>query len=144
MRASRAFWILSSAMAVAVGFGLSRVAHVDAASPISNPQVRLKADTTYAGAAAVRVKADRAIAIPAANAAAQAPIDRSLIDRYCVSCHNQRLKTGDVVLETVDFGQIAGNQELLEKVVHKLRAGQMPPAGARRPDKAAINTFASS
>jgi len=126
MRASKAFWILSSAMSLAVG--------IRAAQPIE--VVRLKADTTYK----VGLKADTTYEY----AAAQAPVDRSLVDRYCVTCHNQRLKTGDVVLETVDFNQIAGHEELLEKVVHKLRAGQMPPAGARRPDKAAINTFASS
>ena len=84
-------------MVVAVGFGLSRVAHVDAASPISNPQVRVNAETQ------VRLKADATYAATYAGAAAQAPIDRSLIDRYCVSCHNQRLKTGDVVLETADI-----------------------------------------
>src|SRR5262245_24052403 len=138
MRASSAFWILSGAMVLAVG-GVGSGFSLGSADTSS---VHAEVDTTYASspyASTVRRKADVTSAM-----AAQAPVDRTLVDRFCVTCHNQRLKTGDVVLETVDFNQIAGNQELLEKVVHKLRAGQMPPAGARRPDKAAINTFASS
>jgi hypothetical protein len=61
-----------------------------------------------------------------------------------VTCHSEKLKIGGLTLESVDFGQTAANAETLEKVVHKLRSGQMPPAGVRRPEKEAINAFAST
>ena len=68
---------------------------------------------------------------------------RELIDRYCVTCHNERLKTGGLTLDSVDLTDVAAHAEVLEKVVHKLRSGQMPPEGRPRPDQAAINTFAT-
>ena len=73
-------------------------------------------------------------------AAAQAP-DRALFDRYCVTCHNERLQTGGLMLDRLDLGDIVGNAETLEKVVHKLRSGQMPPEERPRPDAAALDAF---
>src|SRR5436190_15242556 len=70
--------------------------------------------------------------------------DRALLDQYCVSCHNDRLKTGGLTLDNVDVADARGNAEVLEKVVRKLRTGQMPPMGRPRPDAAAIDTFADS
>ncbi len=63
----------------------------------------------------------------------------SVADRHCTGCHNDRLKTGNVSLAN------AGTLEpaTLEKVLHKLRAGEMPPAGMPRPDAAAITTLTS-
>jgi hypothetical protein len=64
-----------------------------------------------------------------------------LVDQYCVTCHNARLKTGGLVLEKeqLDFARLADHAELAEKVVRKLRAGLMPPTDARRPDPEAMN-----
>ncbi len=73
-------------------------------------------------------------------AAAQEP-DRALVDRYCVTCHNERQQTAGLLLDRIDLGDIAGNAETFEKVVHKLRSGQMPPEGRPRPDAAAIEAF---
>ena len=72
------------------------------------------------------------------------PIDRTLLDRYCVTCHNQRLRTGGLALDEVDVAQVATHAEQLEKVVRKLRAGQMPPPGRPRPDRADTVAFAGS
>src|SRR5665213_2120951 len=83
-----------------------------------------------------------AIALVATTAAVAAP-DRALLDQYCVGCHNTRLKTGGLMLDKMDIGHVGTNAEVWEKVVRKLRAGMMPPSGARRPDKAAINAFAT-
>src|SRR5947209_3350667 len=77
-------------------------------------------------------------------AAVVAPPQRQLLDQYCVACHSQRLKTGGLVLEQINLGQIAANAETLEKVVLKLRTGQMPPPGAPRPDKSATEAFTAS
>ncbi|MCE2543920.1 MAG: c-type cytochrome, partial [Acidobacteria bacterium] len=71
---------------------------------------------------------------PPADAAAQ----RAVLDRYCVGCHNERTKDSyaGLALDTVDLTNAAAHAELLEKVVRKVRTGQMPPAGRRRPDEA--------
>ncbi len=74
------------------------------------------------------------------QAAAQAP-SRALLDRYCVTCHNERLQTANLMLDRVDLAQVGEHAEALEKVVRKLRAGQMPPAGRPRPGADAIETF---
>ena len=76
---------------------------------------------------------------PSANAVA-AP-DRALLIQYCVTCHNQRLKTADLALETLDIANVSANQELIERVVRKLRNGQMPPEGAARPEDSALAAF---
>src|SRR5690242_11497291 len=59
---------------------------------------------------------------------------KQLLDKYCVTCHNDRLRTGGLTLDSIDFDKVAGNAEVWEKVLHKLRTGQMPPLGAPRPD----------
>src|SRR5258706_15955145 len=50
-----------------------------------------------------------------------APPAPAFLDRYCVTCHNEKLKTAGFMLDTVDVGQVGGHAELLEKVVRKLR-----------------------
>src|SRR5262245_10619617 len=52
---------------------------------------------------------------------------RALIDRYCVGCHNERLKTASLVLENRDLTQIAAAAETWEKVLRKVKTGAMPP-----------------
>ena len=62
---------------------------------------------------------------------------RTLIDQYCVACHNQTQKTAGLMLDKLDLAQIGKNAETWEKVVRKLRAGMMPPQGMPRPGSAA-------
>jgi mono/diheme cytochrome c family protein len=69
---------------------------------------------------------------PAANVAAQ----RALIDRYCVTCHNTKAKTANLMLDQLDLAHLGEHAEIAEKVVRKLRAGMMPPTGYSRPDPA--------
>lgn len=81
---------------------------------------------------------------PPAAAAAQAPPAArasTLLDRYCVSCHNERLKTGGLVLDNVAVGRVDLHAEVLEKVIRKLRSDQMPPVGRPRPEPADRDTF---
>ena len=70
---------------------------------------------------------------------------RALFDQYCIACHNQRLRTANLVLEkdAVDLENVAGSAEVLEKVLLKLRAGSMPPAGRPRPDRTSVDALAS-
>ncbi len=76
-------------------------------------------------------------------AQAQTPVSaqRAFLDQYCVGCHNERAKTAGLLLDKMDVSHIGENAEVWEKVVRKLRAGMMPPSGARRPDKTAADTF---
>ena len=67
---------------------------------------------------------------------------RAVLDKYCVTCHNQRLKTGGLTLDTMDLSKVSSQAEVWEKVVRKLRAGSMPPAGLPRPDAATYNSLA--
>ena len=68
---------------------------------------------------------------------APAPPDtRAVLDTYCVTCHNQRLKTAGLTLDTVDPSTPRTNPEIWEKVITRLNAGSMPPAGRPRPDAA--------
>jgi glycosyltransferase involved in cell wall biosynthesis/mono/diheme cytochrome c family protein len=73
---------------------------------------------------------------PASNASSADTLDRSAIDKYCVTCHNQRLKTGGLTLDTPDLVNVAAHPDVWEKVIRKVEAGMMPPAGVPRPDAA--------
>ena len=66
---------------------------------------------------------------------------RALLDRYCVACHSDRLRTGGLSLERLDVGDVQGNAEVFEKVHRKLSDGLMPPAGRPRPAAAAVEGF---
>jgi hypothetical protein len=61
----------------------------------------------------------------------------AVISKYCVGCHNQRLRTAGLALDTLSTSDVGPNAEVWEKVVRKLRMGAMPPPGAPRPDKPA-------
>jgi hypothetical protein len=80
---------------------------------------------------------------PADSSSASASPIPGLVNQYCVSCHNQRLKTGGLTLDQVDLTQIPAQAETWEKVIRKLRSGTMPPAGVRRPDRATYDATAS-
>src|SRR5215467_2198489 len=76
-------------------------------------------------------------AIPSSAAPASTPTDAELLKQYCFSCHNDRLKTGGLALDTLDTQNLAANAEVWEKVLRKLQLGVMPPLNARRPNDAA-------
>ena len=65
----------------------------------------------------------------------------ALLKQYCVTCHNQRLKTANLALDTLDLANVGASAPVWEKVVRKLRAGVMPPAGRPRPDEATHDAF---
>ena len=78
------------------------------------------------------------------GAAAAAPPDRALVDKYCVTCHSDRAKTGGLTLEKIDVANIPANAETWEKVIRKLRVGAMPPSGMPKPSPADVSAFLSS
>ena len=59
---------------------------------------------------------------------------QQLVNSYCVACHNDTLATADFSLQSVDFANPALHADSLERVVKKLRAHMMPPAGMPRPE----------
>ncbi len=65
----------------------------------------------------------------------------TLINQYCVTCHNQRAKTGGLALDTVSLSNVPGGAETWEKVIRKVRGGQMPPAGMPRPPQASLDAL---
>ena len=93
------------------------------------------------GVAMPRASAPQASASDASSTIAAA--DRGVVDKYCVSCHNQRLKTSGLALDTAELSDVAAHPEVWEKVIRKVGAGMMPPAGVPRPDDAAKRALIS-
>ncbi len=68
---------------------------------------------------------------------------KAMLGTYCTHCHNYVDREGDLVLSRVDLNDVGAHAEIFEKVARKLRAGQMPPSGARRPNAEIYEGFAS-
>jgi hypothetical protein len=66
---------------------------------------------------------------------------RAMVDRYCVTCHNARTKTANLLLDQLDLTQLVEHREIAETVVRKMRAGLMPPTNMPRPDAAAFESL---
>jgi hypothetical protein len=72
-----------------------------------------------------------------------APLNaRTMLDGYCVTCHNQKLQTAGLALDSLDVTAPHTNPEVWERVITRLRAESMPPAGVRRPDAATYQSVA--
>ena len=69
---------------------------------------------------------------------------RALIGKYCITCHNDKLRTQGLSLQAIDVGDVPAGAEVWEKVIRKVRTGTMPPLGLPRPDKATFDAFAAS
>ena len=68
---------------------------------------------------------------------------RTIVNQYCVPCHNARLKTANLLLDQLDLSTLGQHPDIGEKVVRKLRAGMMPPSKNRRPDAATMESLIS-
>ncbi len=120
------------------------------------------------GALVVLIVLGATMMAPSAAARAQGPapapgsgiageaLSRELLDRYCVTCHSSRVVRGEgpapsalvgqlrsvgLELDALDPSAVGEHAETWEKVVRKLRAGAMPPAGRLRPDDATTDAF---
>ena len=67
------------------------------------------------------------------GAVSPASSHRGTLDRYCVTCHNQRLATAGLKLDEADVANPGEGAEIWEKVVRKLRTGMMPPPNMPQP-----------
>ena len=70
--------------------------------------------------------------------------EQALVDKYCVTCHNARTLSGNLSLAGLDASKPGDHPDVFEKVVRKVRAGLMPPAGVPRPERATLDGFATS
>src|SRR4051794_29430430 len=78
----------------------------------------------------------------AASSTGLASPARDLVTKYCVGCHNQKLKTANVELDTADAEHVFNSAAIWEKVIVKLRSRSMPPVGLARPDGATYESVA--
>lgn len=80
---------------------------------------------------------------PLAPVSATASSSRATLNKYCVSCHNEKLRVGGLALDKLNPDDLRADAAAWEKVVRKLRSGAMPPAGRPRPDAATYDALAS-
>ena len=111
---------------LAAGLALFAVSAVQ-----SGPDARDIAQATFPAVTAASSFSDESLGTPAA--AESAASLNEAVEQYCVRCHSDRRLTGNMSLEDFDVSAPEANPELSERVIHKLRAGMMPPAGSRRP-----------
>jgi hypothetical protein len=81
--------------------------------------------------------------LPGCRLAAQTPV-QPFLETYCVTCHNQKLHTAGLALDSLDVTKPSANAEVWERVIAKLRAGSMPPPGRPRADAATYRQIATS
>ena len=129
--------------AAAVGVTLAglSVAAVDRA-PQGATQLRAAATTGRAPVAAATPRPQRTRAATPAAAAAPAmssATQTELVVTYCASCHSERAKAGGLSLANFNALRAADSPDVVEKMLRKLRAGMMPPAGAKRPPAGSLD-----
>jgi mono/diheme cytochrome c family protein len=114
-----------------------------ARGPLSAAGPALDAQTAVGGSAPSGGSAARG-SVRAAEPAQQGLGDGALLKQYCITCHNERAKQGQLVLEGRSLTDVGSHAEIWEKVVRKIRTGMMPPANMPRPDRAALDGFAAA
>lgn len=81
------------------------------------------------------------VALAAASTAAPPPAAVvTTLQRYCVECHDAELQKGDLNLQSLEKDDLTRHAGTWEKVVRKLQARQMPPAGRERPTERTYRT----
>jgi mono/diheme cytochrome c family protein len=100
----------------------------------------LRRDTPLAASAPQSVRRDAA---PGLQSVAATDEDAALVKQYCMTCHNERAKTGGLVLDA-DLTKVGADAERWEKVVRKVKTGMMPPSGAPRPARERLDAFAAA
>jgi mono/diheme cytochrome c family protein len=101
--------------------------------------VQGSAQQTPASATSSQTASARPAAAPAASEAVTA--NQAVIQKYCVTCHNEKLKSGGLALTALDLARVSKDIEPWEHVIRKVRTGAMPPVGRPRPEKAAAETL---
>ncbi|HZJ30277.1 MAG TPA: DUF1592 domain-containing protein [Vicinamibacterales bacterium] len=89
------------------------------------------------------VEADLQVGLPPQASPTATADDAALLKQYCMTCHNERAKTGGLVLDA-ELTTVAADRERWEKVIRKVKTGMMPPSGAPRPARERLDAFASA
>src|SRR5436190_19251674 len=88
------------------------------------------------------------ISLRASQPAASRPSDpvsfAPVVTRYCVGCHNDRVRSGNLALDKVRWDDVDASAAVWEKIIQKLRHEEMPPPGRPGPDKATSEAFRES
>jgi Protein of unknown function (DUF1592)/Protein of unknown function (DUF1588)/Protein of unknown function (DUF1587)/Protein of unknown function (DUF1585)/Protein of unknown function (DUF1595) len=84
------------------------------------------------------------ICVVAATPTLPVAAQQHVLQQYCSSCHNYEDYAGGVEFEVFDPARAHENPELTERMLRKLRAGMMPPAGKARPDFTTVQALANS
>jgi mono/diheme cytochrome c family protein len=98
---------------------------------------------SMAAAGYVNARASQAPAPVAIPATPSVPAS-DVLNKYCVGCHNRRLKTAGLQIDSLDVNRVGDNAEQWEQIVTKLRTGEMPPPGRPRPDAATSKAIAAA
>ena len=64
----------------------------------------------------------------------------TMVEQYCAGCHNSATKKGNLDLDSIRLHEVTQHPESWEKILRKLRARQMPPAGMKRPEESTYRT----
>jgi mono/diheme cytochrome c family protein len=104
---------------------------------LATGMVVLSTVASHPQASAAPQQAARPAPAPAVTA------ERALVDKYCVTCHNQRVKTAGLTLDTLSLSDPTSGAQTWEKVIRKVRGGLMPPVGMPHPGKPALAGLAS-
>ncbi|MFN8059689.1 MAG: DUF1592 domain-containing protein [Vicinamibacterales bacterium] len=137
--------VLVTFVLAAVASAATRTAADQTAAPPGSQTTQAAEGGARPGAPAVRVPPARQS--PAARATvgtATAANDAALVGQYCATCHSERAKAGGLSLQAFDPARAAEHPDVTEKMIRKLRAGMMPPAGAKRPDGDALASLVTS
>ncbi|HLX46623.1 MAG TPA: DUF1592 domain-containing protein [Bryobacteraceae bacterium] len=78
------------------------------------------------------------------TAHAQGDREQALVNQYCLGCHSAKLKTGGIAIEGLSVAQPSGHADVWERVLRKMRTGEMPPKGLPRPTEAEYAAFTRS
>jgi uncharacterized protein DUF1592/uncharacterized protein DUF1588/uncharacterized protein DUF1585/uncharacterized protein DUF1587/uncharacterized protein DUF1595/cbb3-type cytochrome c oxidase subunit III len=120
---------------------------------LSQAQVRLKPDPTTVKPDPTTVKPDPTTVKPDPTTVKPDPTTvnpaptiaspaRALVSKYCVTCHNERTKAANLLLDKTD-DRMANAAETWERVVVQLRGRSMPPSNMPRPDNATYDAVAT-
>jgi hypothetical protein len=67
----------------------------------------------------------------------------ALVDRYCVTCHNEIELAGDLGFDRMRLEDLHADAKVWETVIRKIRGHLMPPPGEPRPADERLESFVS-
>ena len=145
MTTTRSTWLGGAALVTALG--LTVAAQNGAPSPgVVAPRTAVPRQVAQAPAASAPQVAPASRPAPshAIDPTLSAATQTELITTYCATCHSDRAKAGGLSLASFNAMRAQEQPQVVEKIIRKLRAGMMPPAGAKRPDAATMASLTTA